>query len=263
MKEARRARADTHSLRSNFETKFKGIDEDLSTVRKLRETFAPQEQKPSKADPIDALEQQIDYYLEQAMEAKTKGSPIPLTTNAAIQSFQNLIELHKTVQEYRKELDELRSGMNQANDPQMAINNMAYATMETFLQSAIDGMYGNDPAQGGVRESIRRSAVDMIGAHLKELQAKAPAQWDRVRRNSSDLQKIVNTAIRQLVPPKAMQLIENDTLQNTEMKSSELWQAWREAEGIKDPQERRRIRTMIRRDILEAQFNGKKPKRGY
>lgn len=262
MQEARRARGETQSLRSNFDKRFSAMDEDLATVRKLRETFAPP--APKTADPVQHLEEQMDYYLEQAMEAKAKGVPMPLTTNLAIQSFQNLVALHNQVAEFKKEIAELKSGVNQANDPQAPINNMAYATMETFLQSAIDGMYGDNPASTPIRSSIYKAAVDMIGANLKELQTKAPAQWDRVRRNTNELQKIVNSAIRQLVPPKAMELMQHDELQNTPMQEGELWAAFREADTIKDANERRRVRTAIRQDILELQANRnrRQPRRG-
>ncbi len=192
----------------------------------------------------------MDYYLEQAIEAKTKGAPIPLTTNLAIKSFENMIALHKHNEALQSRLDAMEAQIKQANDPQAPINNMAYATMETFLQSAVEGMYGNAPQGEGVRRSIHDAAVNLITANLKELQAKAPGTWDRVRRNQGELQKLVNAAIRQIVPPKAMELMEHDTLVNTEMSVGELRQAFEEAKAIKNPLERRQLMTQIRQDIL-------------
>lgn len=256
MGEARNARKEARQFRDSFDQKFQGVEKDLQDVRRLREVFSPQQQQQQAEapNPVEALEAQIDYYLEQAMEAKAKGTPMPLTTNAAIQSFQNLIQLHQSIAEFKKEIAELKSGMNQANDPNTAINNHAYTTMDNFLQNSLDAMYGNDPNAVGVKQSMYGAASARVVAHIKELQRAAPAQWERIRRNGQDMQRIVNAVVRDIIPPKAMQIIEQDELQNTEMSTQELWKAWREADSIKNPQERQRIRTMIRRDLIQQQM---------
>ncbi len=261
--EARTARQETGKLKdtfTGFNKKLEGLDEDRDTLKRLKGAFAP-EPKETKRDVIGSLQEQLDYYLESAIEMKAKGTSIPLTTNLAVQSFQTMIEQQEAIQALHQQIAELKGGLDKANNPEAPVNNMAYAQMETFMQSAIDGLYGNDQGSQGVKGQIYDATVRIIQANLTELQKQAPQEWDRVRRSPQSLQKIVNAAIKQLVPPRAYQILEKEQLQNTPMNQGELWAAAREAKQIQDPVKRQEVIAMIRRDILETQARDRAKRR--
>ncbi len=264
-KEARAARQEAGKLREVFSKQSKdleGLSEDRDTVRRMREVFAPKKEAAAP-DPISGLEEQLDYYLETAMDLKAKGQSIPLTTNLAVQSFQTMIAQQKAIQALTQQITELKGGLDKANNPEAPINNMAYAQMETFMTSAIDGLYGKNQT---AKAQIYDATVRLIKANLTELQTKAPQEWDRVRRNPQDLQKIVNSAIKQLVPPKAYSILENEQLQNTPLKSQEVWGAWEELKELRqqgkiNPEQFSKMQVQIRRDFLEAQKNERSRRR--
>lgn len=254
IKEARRARQESQTLRSTFDKRDQEFRQTQETLDRVKKAFVPEES--SKApDPIADLEEQMDYYLEQAMEAKARGGGIPLTTNLALKFFQSQIENHKTQQQLLQEIAQLKAGIDKANSPERSVNDHAYAQMENHIQNALDSLYGSDPNTFGTKRNVYQGVVNMLQADLQELQQKAPHVWDKVRRNPQELQKIVQSAVQRIVPPRAMQIIQQEQLQNTPMKEGELWAAFREADQIKDPAERRRVKTQIRQDILETQIN--------
>ncbi len=260
--EIRQTRAQTSKLASAFDSHRKETGEDRDLLKRIKEAVAPP--KEEAADPISDLEGQMDYYLEQAMEAKQRGQAIPLTTNLAIRFFQSQIENIKTQELLRNEIKALRGGVDHANDPQTPVNNMAYSQMETFLQQSLDNLYGADEKQLGTKRRIYQAVTSSLVQDLKQLQQQAPAQWDMLRRNPMKLQKVVNQALRDIVPPRAMHLIEQETLQNTPLSEGELWAAFREAKELmaKDPKKSIELQRDIRRDILEMQQRGTRKKRG-
>ncbi len=259
IREARQARQETSKLRSSFDKTTKDFQQTREVLDRVQKAFVPEEQS-SAPDPVADLEEQMDYYLEQAMEAKARGQAIPLTTNLALRFFQSQIENHKTQQALMEQIKELKGGVNQANDPERSVNDFAYANMENFIQNSLDSLYGAGPEQTGVKRNVYQGVVNTLQADLKELQAKAPQIWDQVRRNPAKLQQIVQRAVQQIVPPRAMQMIQEENLQNTPMGEGELWAAFREADQIKDPGERMKIKRQIRQDILEASINRRNPR---
>lgn len=260
LQEARRARQEAQSLRSTFDKRDTEFRQTKETLDRVRQAFVPEEQ--SKApDPIADLEEQMDYYLEQAMEAKARGGGIPLTTNLALKFFQSQIENHKTQQQLLQEIAALKAQTEKANSPDRTVNDHAYAQMEGQIQNALDSLYGDDQGSLGTKRTVYQGVVQLLQADLTELQQKAPHKWDMLRRNPQELAKIVQSAVQRIVPPRAMQIIQQEQLQNTPMKEGELWAAFREADNIKDPNERRRIKTQIRQDILETQINRRNRRR--
>ncbi len=258
-REAREARQETGKLKSVFDKKLEGFDEDRDTLKRLKGAFAPA--KEAAPDPIADLTGSLDFFLENAMEMKAKGTPIPLTTKLAVESFQTMIAQQQAIQELTNQIKELKGGVDRANDPESPVNNMAYAQMETFMTSAIDGLYGNDPQSQGAKAQIYDGTVRLVQASLKELQNKAPQEWDRVRRQPQMLQQIVNAAIKKMVPPRAYEILEQEQLKNTPMQEGELWAAFREAKQIQDPTKRRDLIREIRQDILEAQARSRSRRR--
>lgn len=262
LQEARAARAEAQRLRTTFDRHQQETRQDRETISRVREAFSPQ-QKESAPDPIADIEQQMDYYLEQAMEAKSRGQAIPLTTNLALRTFQHQIENLRFQQEIRDAVKELKGATQQANSPERTINDQAYGQMENEIQNQLDRLYGTDPNQLGTKRSVYDSVVRLLQGDLTELQQKHPAQWDRLRRNPQQLASVVQNAVQRMMPPKALQIIQQEHLQNTPMELGELWAAFRQVDQRKDisPEERHELKGQIRRDILELQMNGRRRRR--
>lgn len=254
--EAKRARAEASQLRSAFDKQAKEYSGTKETLDRVQKAFNP-DKAEAAPDPVADLEQQMDYYLEQAMEAKQRGQPIPLTTNLALRFFQAQISNHKTIEQLNDKIAKLEGGVNQATDPQAHVNNMAYATMENQIQRSLDQLYGTGDESFATKQGMYQSVVKMISSNLKELQSKAPGKWDQVRRDPNSLNKIVSQAVRSLIPPKALGLIEQDHLQNTPMSKGELWAAFREAKAAG----RMDVARRIRQDLVGGVFDERKPQR--
>ncbi len=262
IREARQARQESSRLRSSFDSHSQEFNKTKETLDRVRQAFVPEERNAAP-DPVADLEQQMDYYLEQAMEAKSRGQAIPLTTNLALRFFQAQIENHKTQQKLLQQIDDLKGGVDQANDPQKSVNDFAYAQMENQIQNQLDSLYGTDPRQQGVKANVYQGVVRALQADLMELQEKAPHIWDKVRRNQQQLAQIVQRAVQGIVPPRAMELIQNEHLQNTPMKEGELWAAWHQAKARTDipPREKQELLESIRIDLIQAKYGSKSPGR--
>ncbi len=256
IREARQARQESSRLRSSFDSHSKDYNQTKETLDRVRQAFVPEE-RAAAPDPISDLEEQMDYYLEQAMEAKGRGQAIPLTTNLALRFFQAQIENHKTQQSLIDQIKQLKGGVDQANNPEKSVNDFAYAQMENQIQNQLDSLYGNDPRQNGAKANVYQGVVRMLQADLTELQEKAPHIWDKVRRNQGQLQQIVQRAVQRIVPPRALEMIQTEQLQNTPMGEGELWAAFRQVDQRTDmsPKDRAELKRSIRQDILELSVN--------
>lgn len=230
---------------------LEGLKKDAETVRKMREVFNPESAAPPGKDPIEHLEQQLDYYLAEAVEAEKRGSPIPLTTNLAVQYLQSQMQYLKEKEEMQKVIKNLQAQAQRANDPQHAINNQAYSSLDTFVKQGLDTLYGRDETYHDQKRYQFDAVTSQIGEHLKLLQQHKPQIWEQMRRDPNTLKDLATHFLKKNLPPQAVKIIEQENLQNTEMATSELWQAFREAAAIKDPEQRRAVRTDIRQRILE------------
>lgn len=241
-----------------FSKEFEGLksqqSKDSELLGKIRDVFSPEKQKGP--DPVADMEKQLDYYLAQAVEAEKRGQPIPLTTNLAVQFFQSQIQAHQEKAELMNELKALKGKLGQVSDPSATINNTAYSNIDASLINGLDQLYG----QGEERTSQKAAQFDaisrQIAEHIQLMQKKAPAEWDKVRRSPAIQQKLVNHFLKQNLPPQAVKLIEQQKLMSTPMTQTELWQAFREAEQIENIDQRRKIRSEIRQQILEGMYSG-------
>ncbi len=259
IREARTARQETRGLRSSFDKSSQEFQQTRETLDRVKKAFVPEEHTAAP-DPVSDLEEQMDYYLEQAMEAKTRGQAIPLTTNLALRFFQAQIENHKTQAALLEQIKQLKGGVDQANDPERSVNDHAYATMENHIQNHLDSLYGAGVEQAGTKRTVYQGVVNMLQADLKELQQKAPHLWDQVRRDQRKLAQIVQGAVQRIVPPRAMELINQEHLQKTPMGEGELWAAFRQVDQRTDlsAKDRRELKESIRIDILDAKQNARR-----
>jgi hypothetical protein len=257
LSELKRARGETVKLATAFDSHKKEVAGDRELLQRLRTALNPE--APKGVDPVEHIQGEFDRFLEQAMELKQKGQQIPMTTQIALNFYQSQIENLKTIAELKKQVGELKGGVDRANHPDAPVNNIAYTQMDTFLQQSLDQLYGTAPAQTAVKRQMYNSVSETLAGHLKELQQKAPGEWDQLRRNPGKLQSKVNEVLRSIVPPKAMQMLEQEELENTPMTKGELWGAFNEAreqfanaKTEAERQEALKWQRLLRQDILDA-----------
>lgn len=263
--EIRKARGETQQLKTAFDSHRTEAAGDRETLQRLKAALSPETGTPAGPDPIAALEGQMDSFLEQAMELKAKGQQIPLTTQIALNFYQSQIENLKVIADLKKQIGDLKGGVDRANDPEAPVNNIAYTQMDTFLQQSLDNLYGTNPEQLKTKRRVYATVTEALSEDLKALQKSAPAQWDMLRRNPMKLQQVVNDVLRTIVPPKAMQMIEQEELENTPQSAGELWGAFREAQALfknakNDDQKQKALglQRQIRQEILDLDKNKSK-----
>lgn len=248
---------ETEGRLGDLSKEVEGSRSDREMLKKLRDVFNPQDSgKKQAADPVPGWEQQLDFYISQAVEADKAGRGIPLTANLAISHYKSLIENHQVQSQYQQKIDTLESMVNQLRDPGHNINQRAFSSFDTSIQNGLERIYGSDPGSFPQRQALFKAVGDLVGPAVNSLMKNDPKRWDMIRRDPAELEKIANRALRAVLPPKAVQMIEQEQLRNTPMSLTELQTAFREANGIKDESERQRVRTKIRQDILAMSMGG-------
>jgi hypothetical protein len=226
------------------------------TIDKIRQAFAPDggEERSPTEQRIAQFEAQLDHYMQAAIEAERRGQPIPLTTNLAIQLFQGKIEQEREREQWTRELSALKRGLQQAIDPDTQIDNQTYQNLDTLVLQAMDTLYGKEP--NDIKSFQFQSVAKAVGAEIRDLKKNDPELWHEIRRDPGRQAKMVQWIVKQTIPPKAREIMQEEHIRKTPMSTQELYQAFEEANAIEDPRERSRIRTAIRQEIVGRQFGG-------
>lgn len=236
---------------------------DRELIGRMREVFNPESARPVTADPVVDWEVQLDHYLERAIENKNQGGDgLPLTTNLAVNLFKNSIAFHSEIQALKTTVAELQGQLALALNPSHAVNQQAFAQFDTYVKNGIEKIYGTNPNTESTRGALFRAVGQLVAPAVNALMKNDPQRWEMMRRDPQELQNMANRALRKVLPPKVIQMIESEALKNTPMTKAELREAFQQTEAIKDPVERQRIREKIRQDLLEQQVYGGSSRRG-
>lgn len=247
---------DTQQSLSQFQQEWEGKKGDLELVSKLKGVFEPPKGGEQAESPVGEWERQLDFYIEQAVEAKNRGQGIPLTANLAISHFKAQIENYNTQQEQKKLIQELRQRLDHVQDPSHNLNQRAFYNFDTHIKNGLERVYGKDQSTLPQRQAQFRAIGQQVSAAIQDLMQKNPQRWDQMRRDPAEIEQLANRALRMNMPPKAVQMIEQENLRNTPMSMGELRRAFKEADSIKDESERTRVKTSIRQDILAMSMGG-------
>jgi len=266
----------------DHQQRFESMGNELQTTRQQAESFRQQSEKTAgvldrikgaltgdqapKLDPDDEeiahYQGQIDEYIAAAIEAERRGKPIPVTINAAIKSFQGQIARIEQIKELKGRLSGIEGKVNQAADPQNQINMQAYSNIDSFTINALQQVYGAGQDMEDVRNAQFKSVASLLTAEIKSIQKDAPDLWDRIRRNPEDQKRIVTHYVKQVVPPRARELMEQDTIRKTPITLPDLKTAWDEAKEIEDPAVRAEIQAKLRPQMLEHIYSRSRNSRG-
>jgi hypothetical protein len=222
---------------------------------KMKKVLNGDEDAAAVVDPIDQqishLQGQVDNYIAAAIEAERRGRPIPLTVNAALESFQGQISTLKQMKGLISSNKELAQKVDRFANPSAQIDNMAFSSLDSAVMNALNTVYGEGEDMQGVKEAQFKSITSLIGKEIRDLKENDPEIWDRIRRNPTDQKKLVAHFTKQVIPPRARQLLEEEQIKNTPLTLSDLKQAWEETADIEDPRARKEIRDQLRPQILE------------
>lgn len=226
------------------------------TLDKIRQVFAPdQGDAPSESEQrISGFEAQLDHYMQAAIEAERRGQPIPLTTNLAIQLFQGKIEQERERERLYGDIAQLKQAMKAAQNPDNQVDNITYQNLDTSVLQAMDVLYGREPSD--VKSYQFQAVTKALGAEIRDLKRNDPELWAEIRRDPNRQASMVRHFVKQTIPPKAREILMEDQIKREPMGTDELYQAFREADGIDDPKERQRIKVAIREEIIGRQFGG-------
>lgn len=213
-----------------------------------KEELSPIDQK------IASYEQQLEHYMQAAIEAERRGQPIPLTTNLAIQLFQGRIEQERERERFAQEIAALKRATAQANDPQTQIDNQTFQNLDSHVLNAMDTLYGKAP--NDVKSYQFQAVTKALGAEIKDLKRNDPELWSEITRDPRRQERMVQHFVKQTIPPKAREILMEDQIRREPMTTAELYSAFRETANIEDPNERQRIRVAIRQEIVGRQFGG-------
>jgi hypothetical protein len=188
----------------------------------------------------------LDTYLEAALEdQKQGGKGLPLTTKLAMETAA----LKKQLREMQAELKRHGQRQDFMASPDTKYDTDAYSTIDMQVQEAVEGMYGEVPPH--LFDAITKD----ISNEIKNLKKNNPEAWNQIRRNPEYLKRLGMHFVEKAIPPKARQMLQAEKERNTPMSMSEMRQAMKEADEIRDPQARGQIKEQIRQKLLEEMYN--------
>ena len=162
----------------------------------------------------------FDTVLAQALEAEKAGRPIPLTVRIATELKQSQEANAKMLQE----LQRLKQGQAALQSPDAHQNAMAYSQIDSLINNKIEAIYG------GQNPHIHGAVTNALAAELKQLQATQPQVWSQVRSNPQHLEALTNSFIAKVVPPQAMNIL------NEQMEAAKPFTANDALEALKEAQ---------------------------
>lgn len=231
----------------------------------LRQVFNPQ----PEGDPIDqeisGYEQQLDYYLQEALEAEKMGQSIPLTTNLAVQLFQGKIAQAKERRNWEGKMQKLENQIRGLTDPNVTSDRQAYGNIDNFIINNVEMIYGSGQDTQQIRNVQFEAVARLVSDEIKRIKSQMPDVWDTIKRSPDKQKRLVGYFFEQNLPPAVRQRLETEKLQNTPMSQDELTQAFREADQIQDERTRNDVKQKIRQELLSmrfgnsAQYGGRSP----
>jgi hypothetical protein len=235
---------------------LEGLKSKAATLDRMAEVFNPKTSEDA-GDPREAeINDLIDYYLKQGMEAERRGHAIPLTVHNAVRGLQAELEMHRHKKESDAKLARALEEIKALKDPSREVNNRAYSRIDNTIINYLTQLYGHDEAYEPVKQEQYNAISRLIGKEIRSLQERSPHVWDQIARDEAKQQKMAKYFVEKALPPKVKQMLEHDQIQRTPMTQNELMQAFHEADQQfkDDPKQRMKIKQQIREQILEQMW---------
>jgi hypothetical protein len=242
------------SSASDYLKELQSMKGEVATLRKEKDSLSSRFEKASKAfsgepeagqegDPDEAF---LNMYLEEALEDQKRGGKgLPLTTKLAMEN----VAVKKELREMKKMVEALKGRQEFEGSPEAKYDRDAYSQLDMQVQDALADIYGEG------QPHLFDAVTKQLAAEIKSIKAKSPETWNQIRRNPEYLKRLGMHFVEQAIPPKARQMLNAEKERNTPMHMSELRQAMKEADDIRDPQARTQIKEQIRQKLLEEMYN--------
>lgn len=238
-----------HELQQVRQTASKN-DKVLEGLRKVLVGEDGEQTDPADAQVAD-LESQIDQYLTAAVQAERAGRPIPLTVNAAVQALKGQIQSIRQNQGLQREIATLKGTVDRVSHPEHGLDQQAFSDLDSKIINALETVYGKSADMQSVKNAQWKAVSQLVADEIKGLRKAEPELWDRIRRNPKDRSEMVAHFVKQVIPPRARQLLEDEQVRNTPLTLQDYWAAWEETKQLKDPQQAMKLRAELRPKILE------------
>lgn len=204
------------------------------TLERLQRALSGDEDRDRQAgrqrsEKTTALKAQLDEYLQAALDAERRGSPIPLTTNLAVQFFEQAIAGEKDKAALEAELAKMRSKIEQATDPAQSLAMTAYTDIDGKIITALNTIYGAGDEYEDVKQGQFKAIADMVVGELRHMQRDDPAKYDQIIRQPNARAGLVRRFVERAIPPRARAIMQQDNLERTEMSIDETLGALRQA----------------------------------
>lgn len=232
------------------------VQPQLQLIDQLRQVFNPQQQQ---ADPNAAYEQQLERYLQAALDDQRQGgSGFPLTLNLATEFYQHMMAYQGAMNEIKSALAELKEGLAQQRDPQRQNDQVVGRQIHSQLVQTIDRVYGPGSQNIAAKEGIYQAAQKQVQRIITTLRQQQPQVWGMLQHNPQELGRMVQDVVAGLMPPRVQQMLQQEHIRNTDLSLDELQQAFRQAHAeYKDnPEMLREVTDAIRQQILERTWGG-------
>lgn len=225
------------------------------TISKLKSVFDPDSGKA--ADPYESekerLNQELDEYINAAMEHDRRGTPIPLTINNAVSNIKFQLRSLEKEKTYEEETKRLREEVKRLSNPGHSIDQTAFSNIDSHVINSLEQIYGPGDEYTDQKNAQFQAVTGQIANEIRDLKENDPQMWDRIRRDRNAQTKLVNHFVKKNIPPKARQIMEQDEIRRTPLGYDELVNAFREAKELaaegKDPKARQYV-TQLRQELL-------------
>lgn len=213
-----------------------------SQFNKIKAAFSDDAGK--EVDPDDKM---LDMYLEAALEdQKQGGKGLPLTTKLAME----LVATKKAMKEMQAAIKQMSGRQEFDSRPDTKYDQDAYSTLDMSIQEAIGSIYGEE------NPSMFKAVTEQLANEINSIKANKPEMWAQIRRNPEYLKRLGMHFVEKCVPKKAREMMTAERERNTPMTQSDLAQALREANELRDPQARSKVKEAIRQKMLEVRYSG-------
>lgn len=253
------------SLKSELEETKKKFANTEGIFSKMKNIFTGKEEQ--KPDPVKAKksqhEQSMDYVLSQVLAAQKQGREMPVTAKIGTDLYALASDYEERFAKQQEVIDKLNQKIEMLSSPDTSLDVNAGHRLETMLMGALDTVYGDTDDSTRIKAAQFDSAARLIGEEIKDLKENDPQKWNRIRRDQSAMQKMVNHFVKMTIPPKAREIMEKEHIENEPTSIQDLWAAFKEAKeaSVKDPRFKE-IAEKIRHEILEHEFAGKRGGKG-
>lgn len=248
-------KAELGALKSQMSKLSKESDDHSRFKEGLRNFVAPGSKKDVDPDvaELSEIEADLSEMIELLNEAKRQGKEYPITAKTK-KALEQVVRAKKNEIELKKRLGSVETKIDQANNPQVKAENATFDNLNSILRSSMDTLFGAGFEMQEQKDGNAYSISKQVDKHINELRNNDPDAWAQIVGNKKHQERLINFFVEKNIPPRARQILAEQKLKETPITEEFLWASFREADGIKDAEERAKIKTKLRQDILEIHY---------